>query len=52
MGKLSDATFKWHAVNLVTILINVGITALCVKLYTEYFKDRSVRNSTSTRGTP
>ena len=23
-------------------LVNVGITALCLKLYTEYFKDRAI----------
>jgi len=30
-------------VNLFCILINVSITALNIKLYTEYFKDRSAR---------
>lgn len=40
---------KYHLFNLLTILINVGITALCIKLYTEYFKDRSARNSISIR---
>jgi len=28
-------------INVLLILINVGITALNIKLYTEYFKDRS-----------
>lgn len=33
---------KYHLLNLVTITINIAITALIVKLYTEYYKDRSI----------
>ncbi len=34
---------KVETFNLLCILINVTITALNIKLYTEYFKDRSAR---------
>jgi hypothetical protein len=33
--------------NVLTCLVNVCITALVVKLYTEYFKDRSANNRVS-----
>jgi len=30
-------------IGFLTVIVNVGITALNIKLYTEYFKDRSSR---------
>jgi Tfp pilus assembly major pilin PilA len=33
---------KTELINLLILIANIGILALNVKLYTEYFKDRSI----------
>lgn len=36
---MSDAT---TIINLIILALNVGVLGLCLKLYTEYFKDKSI----------
>jgi hypothetical protein len=35
---------NWVLVNILILIANLGVLGLTMKLYTEYFKDRSQRN--------